>query len=144
MSPLVKIGIAATLGVAGFALTTTAAYKATQHTDPSFGTIARNAYIAAAVIGGAGLLFAMKKNPLFGAALAGGALAAGFGQKVSNQLSRLIPEPKPAMAAIYGQDMSGYQQLAGYVPMAAVYGQDMAGMAGVLDADGEYIPARPF
>ncbi len=126
-------------GVAGFALATAGSYAVTQRTDPSFGNIGRNNVIAAALVAGGGVVLALKKSPMFGAALAAGALAAAFGSKASIALNKLIPAPSATpeqLAAVYGQDgmaaayqLAGYESMQGYESLQAVYGQD--GMAAV-------------
>jgi hypothetical protein len=128
-----QLGVAATLGIAGFAIAQVSAYAVTQRTDPSFATIQRNNIIAGALVGAAGIFLALKKKPLLGVALAAGGLAAGGGGKARELLAKLVPAPTATaqLGAVYGQDgmaavhqLEGYETLQGYEQLSAVYGQD--------------------
>ncbi len=137
--------IAAGLATATFAVVHVAATGITQRTDPTLGTLMRNRNIlaGAALIGGTYL--AATKSPVFGAAVASAGLVAAIGTPAVVQLSNLLPAPTASkMAAVYGQDMravydqmSGYEEVAGLIPMQAVYGQDMRGI-------GDFLPSPPW
>jgi hypothetical protein len=136
--------LASGLAVAGYAVIHVAATGVTQHTDPSFATLPRNRNIVAgaAVIGG--ILLAMKKSPIFGAALAASGAVAALGTGLTLKMTNLLPAPKQMsavyadnLAAVYADNMAGYQSVAGLLPMQAVMSQDMRGIGFVPQAPWE-------
>jgi hypothetical protein len=140
-----QVGIAATLAVASYALVNAGALAATQRLDPQLQSLVRNRYIAGA-LGVVGGLFLARKEPLYGAGVAAGALVAIGGMKAYQLVGSVIEKKADvpigdyeSMAAVYG-NLGGYApQMGAYASMGAVYG-NMGAVYGNL-GDPSFVPA---
>lgn len=125
-------GIAALVGILGYAAPTALAYSITQRTDSSMGTLLRNRYILSGIAFLAGI-FVARKHPIIGTALAAGGAVSALGSKTAIAIGTVTDKKDAAatsgLAAVFGQNMQGYAPaMNGYAPaMAAVYGQNMSG-----------------
>lgn len=159
-----QAGLAVMLGLAGYVVVNAGSAAISQRIDPSLSSMARDRYIAAAVVGVGGVALAFV-NPLFGVALLAASVIAVGGAKLS-MLAGGVLDKKPALGAVFDaggrQQMGGYNQIAGYLPvgmqavygqdmaavygqdMAAVYGQDMAGMGAINGGRGGFMPKPPW
>ncbi len=135
-------GLAAAAGLGTFALTTSASFGLTKRFDPSLASLERNRYIGGAVATALGLALAIWANPVVGAGVMGGGLAALAGTQLSFlidpvfQLGASPAAPAPAttkgLGAVYG---GGQQQL------GAIYGggQQQLGMGAVFNGQAQML-----
>lgn len=125
-------GLAATLGLGGYALATEGAFAITQRVDPSMGSLLRNRYIAGGVFTAAGLALAAFSSPVLGAGLAAGGLAALAGTQLTLALGSVL-DKKPS-----GQAVAGLFNPGGDQRFAGVFGTDgKQQFSGVFGLDGK-------
>lgn len=122
--PWAMAGLAGALGLATFALTTSAAFGLTKRFDPSLAGLERNRYIGGALATGIGLAVAIWASPTLGAGVMGGGLAALAGTQLSFaidpvfQLGAAPASPAPQTTKGLGAIFDGNRQQLG---MGAIY-----------------------
>lgn len=155
-----KLGLAALLAVAGYAVVSAGSFALTQRLDPTLETVGRNRYAAAALLAVGGLALATVGGmPILGVALAAGGAVAGLGTKVALLLGSVLDKQtttagigavfsgggQQKLGAVYGQRMNA---LPPYVAagrnIGAVYGMNAVYGMGSINAPGGWRPQAPW
>jgi hypothetical protein len=143
------------LGLAGYVVVNAGSSAISQRIDPTLGSLSRDRYIVAGLVGVGGIALAFV-NPILGVPLVGASVLAVFGPKLSMLVGGLLEKAPAKIGAVFdqgGNQIGGYDQIGGYLQdmsavygqdMSAVYGQDMSGMGAINGRGRGFTPSPPW